>query len=84
MAALGLWMAHKKPVSRPITGHWQAHARQGCGLSLPRRLKGKDQNDFFSASGKLVAREVGNLTYANGKAVYRGRLGLVVLGQDLK
>jgi hypothetical protein len=47
------------------------------------RVMGKDQTDFFSASGKLVAREVGGVTYSNGKAVYRGRLGLVVLGQVL-
>jgi hypothetical protein len=47
------------------------------------RVMGKDQTDFFSASGELVAREVGNVTYANGKAVYRGRLGLVVLGRKL-
>jgi hypothetical protein len=47
------------------------------------RVMGKEQTDFFSASGKLVAREVGNVTYANGKAVFRGRLGLVVLGKAL-
>jgi hypothetical protein len=48
------------------------------------RVMGKDQTDFFSASGKLVAREVGGVTYSNGKAVYRGKLGLVVLGQSLR
>lgn len=47
------------------------------------RATGKDRADFYSAAGKLVAREVGDLTYASGKAVYRGRLGLVVLGQSL-
>jgi hypothetical protein len=46
-------------------------------------VMGKNQTDFFSASGKLVAREVGGMTYSNGKAVYRGRLGLVVLGRRL-
>ena len=48
------------------------------------RAMGRDRTDFFSASGKLVAREVGNVTYSNGKAVYRGRLGLLALGQSLR
>ena len=48
------------------------------------RAMGKDRTDFFSASGKLVAREVGGVTYSNGKAVYRGRLGLLALGQSLR
>lgn len=47
------------------------------------RAMGSNRTDFFSASGKLVAREVGDLTYGDGKAVYRGRLGLVVLGRTL-
>ncbi len=47
------------------------------------RVMNKDQTDLFSASGKLVAREIGNLTYSNGKAVFRGRLGLVALGMKL-
>ena len=47
------------------------------------RATGKDRADFFSASGKLVAREVGGMTYSNGKGVYRGRLGLVALGRSL-
>ena len=48
------------------------------------RVMSKDQTDYFSASGKLVSREVGNLTYASGKAVYRGRLGLLALCQSLR
>ena len=45
------------------------------------RTTGKNQTDFYDRTGKLVAREVGNFTYSNGKAVYRGNLGLLVLGQ---
>lgn len=45
------------------------------------RIMGPNRTDFFSASGRLVAREVGDITYANGKAAYRGKLGLVALGQ---
>ncbi len=46
------------------------------------RAVGKDRTDFYSASGKLVAREVGGVTYdGQGKMVYRGKLGLAVLGQ---
>lgn len=48
------------------------------------RVVNKDQTDFFSSSGKLVSREVGNLTYASGKAVYRGRLGLLLLGAEIR
>lgn len=48
------------------------------------RATGKDRTDFYSAAGKLVAREVGGVTCdGQGKMVYRGKLGLVVLGQSL-
>lgn len=50
------------------------------------RVVSKDQTDFFSSSGKLVSREVGNWTYdyrRGGKVAFRGSLGLVVLGQTL-
>ena len=49
------------------------------------RAVGKDRTDFFSASGKLVAREVGGVTYdGQAKMVYRGKLGLVVLGHNTR
>jgi fructose-1,6-bisphosphatase/inositol monophosphatase family enzyme len=48
------------------------------------RATGKDRTDFYSAAGKLVAREVGGVTYdGQGKMVYRGKMGLVVLGRSL-
>lgn len=51
------------------------------------RAVGKDCTDIFDAAGKLVSREVGNVTYdfqRGGKVAFRGRLGLVVLGLRLK
>ena len=49
------------------------------------RVTGKDRTDFYSASGKLVAREVGGVTYdGQGKMVYRGKLEMVVLGQSIR
>ena len=48
------------------------------------RAVGKDRTDIFSASGKLVARDISGVTYdGRGKLVYRGNLGLVVLGSQL-
>ena len=41
--------------------------------------------NIFDAGGRLVAREIGEKTYAkNGKFMGRGRLGLMVLGQTLR
>lgn len=49
------------------------------------RATGKDRADYFDQTGKLVAREVGGVTYdGQGKMVYRGKLGLVVLGSSLR
>lgn len=46
------------------------------------RVMGPNRTDFFDRTGKLVAREVGNTTFsASGRAVYRGKLGLVALGE---
>lgn len=48
------------------------------------RATGKDRADYFDRTGKLVAREVGGVTYdGQGKMVYRGKMGLVVLGRSL-
>jgi hypothetical protein len=49
------------------------------------RVMGPNRTDYFDRKGKLVAREVGGVTYdGQGKMVYRGKLGLVVLGKSLK
>lgn len=48
------------------------------------RVMNKNQTDYFDRTGKLVAREVGGVTYSNGQAVFRGKLGLVVLGASLR
>ncbi len=49
------------------------------------RATGKDRADYFDRTGKLVAREVGGVTYDGaGKMVYREKLGLVVVGSILK
>jgi hypothetical protein len=42
----------------------------------------KGRTDYFDRTGKLVAREVGGMTYSNGKALFRGRLGLLALGKS--
>lgn len=45
------------------------------------RVTGKDRTDFFDRTGKLVAREVGGVTYnRRGRAIFRGHLGLIALG----
>lgn len=91
---------HKREVERrrkeSERAAWRPPANEGKGSGMLTlrtstgrvigfmRVMCKNQTDFFSASGKLVAREVGEMTYANGKAVYRGRLGLVVLGQTIR
>ena len=49
------------------------------------RVMGKNQTDFFSASGKLVAREMNGKTYfSNGKLAAPDPQGLRVLGQSLR
>lgn len=48
------------------------------------RATGKDRADYFDRTGKLVAREVGGVTYdGRGRMVYRGAMGLLVLGASL-
>lgn len=76
---------HERAATNEAKMSWAVTLRAASGRVIGyMRVMGKNQTDFFSASGKLVAREVGNVTYANGRAVYRGRLGLVVLGQSLR
>jgi hypothetical protein len=49
------------------------------------RVMGPNQTDFYDRTGKLVAREIGNLTYdGRGRVAFRGRLGLVVVGADTR
>jgi hypothetical protein len=59
--------------------------RNGAGKVVGyMRAMGPNRTDYFFRSGKLVAREIGGMTYdAEGKAVYQGKLGLVVLGHLL-
>lgn len=48
------------------------------------RKHGPNRTDYFDRTGKLAAREVGGVTYdGRGKMVYRGKMGLAVLGQVL-
>jgi len=56
----------------------------GRTIGFMRQL-GPSHTDFFDRAGKLVAREVGDVTYnASGRAVFRGRLGLAALGRLLR
>lgn len=49
------------------------------------RVMGPNSTDYFDRTGRLVAREVGEMTYnASGRAVFRGRLGLAALGRLLR
>lgn len=48
------------------------------------RVLGPTRTDYFAASGKLVAREIGGKTYfATGRLAGDGAQGLRVLGQSL-
>ena len=87
---------HKREVDRRRKEHERSATNEGkmSGMVTLRavsgrvigymRVMGKDQTDFYSASGKLVAREMGGMTYSNGRAVFRGTLGLLVLGMALR
>ena len=49
------------------------------------RQMGPNRTDYFDKTGKLVSREVGEMTYnASGRAAFRGKLGLAVLGRLLR
>lgn len=61
--------------------------RDGAGRVVGfMRVMGPNRTDYFAASGRLVAREVGELTYSarTGRVAFRGRLGLAVLGRLLR
>lgn len=59
--------------------------RDGAGRVVGfMRVMGPSRTDFFAASGRLVAREVGGKTYtATGKLAAHDRQGLRVLGQKM-
>lgn len=81
---------HKPSASRPTANE----SKSSSGMLTLRDAAGKvvgyvrvlkDQTEYFSRTGKLVAREIGGATYdfsRGGRLASRDRQGLRVLGQN--